>query len=350
MKRVTAWILIGLLATGPLQAQEYKVTTDRTDSFSVSLVKLLHAAVNRFEDCRGNLIQRTWIGEDYELTIPFPGNPTSIVRYDDWIKEAYIEYRGFADEKSREQGMWDLVAKIKNALGDQLYDPYENKRDKEIMYYGLSIKDSKGVFSMNMEIYGGSTSADSYVMGTDREDETKPQQNYLLLKIYPGIPYYFYDIRPVAAPDMILDSTIRRLLLLAESDFEALPVRKMDTSIPKRKGMDTIMVNRTDVFMNYMGARYSANLKFPAETDSALFNRQWLYYQQVLQAAIGNGAYLLYSLDGQPYINFYPRTYIGTKPEVTLELEKGRDNRLFINIKIESGISYPTKCGWNPDD
>jgi len=104
----------------------------------------MNAAVGQFKDCKAELM-----GDDYKVTIPFPGRVMGIVRYRDWDNNVYVEFRGFPDKESQAEGVRNLVNKIRRALEDQLYDP--NNGREEISFYGMSVKDRNGYFSMNPE-------------------------------------------------------------------------------------------------------------------------------------------------------------------------------------------------------
>lgn len=346
---ITIWLLVSM-AAGPLQAQEYKVRTDQADSFSVALVRLLNCAAERFRDCTGDSIRTTWLlGTDSRSTVQVPGSVMTIVRGRDWDANVYAEFRGYSDKKTRDQGIRDLVKKIKKALGDQLYDPYENEEQKDIYFYGLSIKDKNGYFSMNMELFGGASSAPIYLLGPENEDDLQIPKNFVLLKIYPGIPNYQYYIRPVAAPDLKLDATLRQLLSVAEKDFESIRDKNADTLIKKRRRTDTIHLNGFNIRMNYRGSNYSANYFIPASGDSVEFRKQWLYYQQALQAALGSRyVYHKYEMDGRPQLVYYE--YGSNKPRVYLQLNNEYDRSASIHIRVESAFTHPTRRNLDLDD
>ncbi len=345
------FLLASLIIAHGAQAQQYKVSTTQSDSFSVAIVKLLNAAVSRFSDCKGDSIRTTSLmGEDRQLGFHFPGSTIGIVRTRDGDVNAYIEFRGFANKKSRDEGIRALVQKIKTALGEQLYDPNEQKDNSEIYFYGLSVKDTNGYFSMNMELFGGSSSAPVYLLGPEREEEGPTKEDFILLKIYPGIPYYQYYIKPVPAPNIELDKTLRELLVASHQDFETL--RTSTTSIPaRRKKADTLSMNGYEVVVNYRGANYSANLYFPAATDSSAFQRQWLFYQQALQAALGTKyVFGFSSMDELPSAIYYPGYYTGENlPRTHLRLYKEGGTQL-LHVRIESNVAHPTKRGMDRDD
>jgi len=345
-------ILALLVFILPATAQEYKVTTAQTDPFSTALVDLLNCAAGRFRDCKGDSIRSTSLmGDDHKLAIELPGSSMAIVRSRDWDRNVYVEFRGFTGKKERDKGIRDLVGKIKNALGEQLYDPNANKSPADIYFYGLSVKDKNGYFSMNMELFGGSSSAPVYLLGPEKEEDQLPKKDFVLLKIYGGIPDYQYYIRTIPPPDEKLNLTLRQMVRAAITDFDSLRATRKDSVFQKRKRTDTLHLNGFDVSMNYSRANYSACLSFPIEVDSASFHEQWQYYQQVLQAALGSEyVYHLYSLQETPYVVYYRKEYVENKPRVYLELEKQYNGSLLITIRIESSFSHPTKRSVDPDD
>jgi hypothetical protein len=343
-----------MLATGLLflttlaGAQEYKVSTDQPDSFSIALVKVLNAAPGKFTTCKGEFIRSGSLsGYEYKLNIPFPGSSMAIVRCRDGDQHVYIEFRGFKGKKERDGGIMDLARKIRKALGEQLYDPYENKDPGELYFYGLSVKDSKGYFSMNMELFGGRSAAGSYLLGPEEEDRSKPQQDFILLKIYGGTPAYNYYINSTDPPDKALHATFTQLIKEAATDFDQL--RAQTDSYPqKRKRFDTLRLNSFTVIMNYRGSHYSASLQFRV-TEGLPPQEAWQYYQQALQAALGSDyVYQVYKSGAQPAILYY-RMEGEDKPRIYLQQE-GEDNNPCIGIRIESSFSHPVKRSLDRDD
>jgi len=355
MRSILILLLVLTFPSAQLQAQVYKVTTGQQDPFSLAFVKLLNCAAGRFKDCTGDSIRSTSLmGDDHKLSFSFPGSAMAIVRSRDGDRNAYIEFRGFTGKEGREQAIRELVVKIKKALGPQLYD--ENKNDKEIYFYGLSIKDTNGYFSMNIELFWGRSSAPIYLLGPEWEDESQPKKDFVLLKIYGGIPTYQYDIHTVPPPDALLDITLQKLLVDATTDFDKIKLKEKDSLLKKTKRKrDTVQLNGFNVLLNYRGGNYSANMQFDAAPDTAAFNLQWLHYQKAVQAAVGSGyVYYLYN-NGYPHnyrdqgVLYYSRDQ-SNKPRIYLSLEKGADNRRFIQIKIQSTITHATKRSLDPDD
>ena len=355
MKRVATAILI-LIITFPASGQSYKVTARQSDPFSLALVNVLNCAATRFTDCRGDSIRTTWLmGTDYKLNVSFPGSTGAIVRKGDWDVNTYIEFRGYKDKKSRNEGIKDLIARIKHALGDQLYDRYADMNADSLYFYGLNIKDANGYFSMNMELFGSTSSEPVYLLGPEREDKSKAQTHFILLKIYGGVPAYQYYIRERKAPDPELHKVVQQLAKSSENDFSDLRRKKADppgADLPGAfKKSDTLRLHGIPVSMTFRGSNYSAALSFAVPDDSVKFNKEWLYYRYVLEAALGT-SYVFYPYDtkDEAYALFYDSKYRENSPRVYLQYRKVGKTASQIVIRIQSATSHPTSAGLRADD
>lgn len=332
-------------------AQEYHVSTTRTDSFSLALVHLLQCATSHFRECTGDSIRTTWLmGTDHQLAFPFPGSIAAIIRKRDWDVNAYIEFRGYKNVQEREKGIRDIVSKIKLALGEQLHDRNTANNGTILYFYGLALKDRNGYFNMNMELFGSSSAAPIYLLGPEKEPESDSKRHFVLLKIYPGVPRYQHYIRSIPPPDPKLHHTIQQIVKWAAGDFDSLRNRKRDSLINPNKNRETIQLNGEDVHMHYRG-NYSATLSFPQKTaDKITFAERWTYYQRILQAALGSDyVYAIYGLNGKPYVVYYPMVNGGKRPGIYLEKDQDSMSGT-ISIKISSTVSHPTKAGLDLDD
>jgi len=344
--KISVMLLLLCFFSGSALAQEYKVSTTQQDAFSVALVKLLNAAPDGFKSCKGKLIRSTSLmGDDHQLTIPFPGSAAAIVRIRDWNQTAYIEFRGYANKQSRIKGVYDIVAKIKKALGNQLYDGNEDPKKDDIDFYELSIKDRNGFFSMNMEVLSGASSAPIFLLGPEREDETKPKADFVLLKIYGGVPDYRHYIRPSVATDKKLDSVLRLLIRSSETDFATPTFEKTRAAAIRQEKFDTLHINGIDVVMKYRGANYSALLIFPVESNSQ-YDKAASNLLHSLEAALGSGYVYQEAKPGYPLNTvFFSKDYIENKPRVYLMDRPVNSDSPTILIMIESSYVHTTTRG-----
>jgi hypothetical protein len=224
-----------------------------------------------------------------------------------------------------------------------------NKDDNRIVFYGLGIKDANGYFSMNMELFASSTSKPVYLLGPDSEDEKAKKSHFVLLKVYPRIPDYQYYIRKVNTPDETLNSVLSRLVQYAKTDFDSLRVRKYDSTMSKRKGRDTFMLQAHKVYMQYH-SNYTATLQFNASDDPSEFKKQWEYYQRIVQSFLGENYVYHYSdLGNDKWVFYYAQHGGDRQPRFHLRTtnEKGRK---LISIVISSTASHPVKAGLDADD
>ena len=350
--KISVMLLLLCLLSGSGAAQEYKVSTTQQDVFSIALVKLLNCAADGFKNCKGKLIRSTSLmGDDHQLNIVFPGSAAAVVRIRDWEKNAYIEFRGYTDKQSRIKGVYDIVAKIKKALGDQLQDRYEGLKKDDVGFYGLSIKDRNGFFSMNMEVFSGASSAPIYLLGPEREDETKPASDFVLLKIYGGVPSYQHYIHAIAPPDRKLDTVLRLLIRSAEKDFASPPFEATSATAFKRKKEDTVRVNGIAVYMVYRGANHSAILTFPVNPNSIPYDKQWNNLQRSLEAALGSDYVYQKSRPGDLLdFVFFSKDYIEKKPRVYLMDLPVDSAAPTISIRIESSYTHEVSRGLRIDD
>jgi len=326
--------------------QQYLVRTNEKDSFSLAFVKLMNSGVNHFEDCKGELIRRSWQGDDYKLTVPLPGGYLGIVRH--YLgNDVKIEYRGFADSSERNGALRKLVKQIKKALGDQLDGDYDLILSGDNSFYGMNIKDQYGYFSSTIEIFSGSSSASSYLLSDYRdEDLLLPQQHFFILKIDGGLPFYFYNVPEVCPPDLVLDSTIRFIMEAAKNDFRSFKEKRFDSDLMRRRGTDTILKNGHEIFVSYNRSEYTASLFFPAPTDSLAFKNRWEYYRQVVSAVTGTGyAYFFFNDDKDPHIKYFSYN----RNSIELEFRKMKRGN-FIRIKVVGSEYHPQKRGLDRED
>jgi hypothetical protein len=329
MKRCTASLLL-LLFLSTANAQEYKVTTDKTDPFSQSLVQLLNAAATTFNTLKGDSLRSTSLmGDDYKLNIDITGSHFAVVRIRDWDHNVYVEFRGYADVKAVGKGVRDLVAKMQHALGAQLETP---------RFVGnmtsLCIKDSKGFFASNIDVFAGSSSSDPYLLGPEKEKEDgTPKKYFILLKIHAGVPnYQSYIPANIIAPDPSLDKTVKQLVKDAVTDFKSLPPLVQSTSTKKRK-TDSLSMNGYPVYVSKRGQNYSVAIPvFPAKLSLDDCHT-------ALQAALGNRYVVQTSeLMERKYNIYYVPNNNAMWP--TIYLEYPRDPVL---IRIESRHGHATK-------
>lgn len=341
MKRFPLIALIFFI-NASAHTQEYKIYTKQTDPFSRSFVQLLNAASTGFKELKGDSIRSTWLmGDDYKLDLSIEGSHTGVVRVRDWDTNAYIEFRGYADLKAVSKGIRDLVHKMQQALGDQVEKP---------RFYGnmtsLAIKDQKGFFSSNIEVFAGSSSAEPYLLGPEKEPEDGlPKKYFILVKVHAGIPHYQYYIRGnMAPPDRALHQTLQQLIKEAAMDFKALPppVAHVDPAIKKKK-TDTINMNGYTVYVNKRGQNYSTSLVIDPNKLSIAG------CHQALQAALGN-RYVFYESDlmERKYTFYYVPNDNNMPPAVFLE--HPRDNNDPIIIRIQSRHGHETKRGLDIED
>lgn len=322
-------------------SQEYKIYTKQTDPFSRSLVQLLNAAPTGFKELKGDSIRSTWLmGNDYKLNLSIEGSHIGVVRIRDWNTNAYIEFRGYADLKAVSKGIRELVNKMQQALGDQLQKP---------RFYGnmtsLGIKDQKGFFSSNIEVFASSSSAEPYLLGPEKEPEDgKPKKYFILVKVHAGIPHYQYYIPAnIAPPDKALHKTLQQLVREAATDFKALPpVAHPDPSIKKKK-TDTIKMNGYTVYVSKRGQNYSTSLAIEQSKLSLAG------CHQALQAALGS-RYVFHESDlmERKYTFYYVPNDNSMPPAVFLE--HPRDNSDHIIIRIQSRHGHETKRSADLDD
>jgi hypothetical protein len=319
MKRTLLIIVLFTLTSYP-KAQQYHVSTEQRDSFSIALVKLLNAVTNRFEDYKGDSLTYNWLtGFDYRLNLDFPGSSMAVVRARDWDRNAYVEFRGYKDEKSVRNNFQLLIEKIKKAMGDQLLMPeWKINADSYVQMIGFSLKGKTGYFNSNFEMFTGQSTLDPY-LGSSAKEGSGPQKYFILLKINGRTPSYKYYISPnVSPPDEKLHKTLKQLLESAAEDFVSLHGKKPRTL--KRKKIDSLSINGHIVVMNYRGAHHTATISFPAPLDSIAFNKQWEWCHRSIQAAVGSAyVYLPFKLTESRYIAYHAKSYKCNNPDVQLE-------------------------------
>lgn len=339
MKRCCVSLLF-LLLLSTTNAQEYKVTTDKADPFSQSLVHLLNAAATKFTTLKGDSLRSTSLmGDDYKLNIDIAGSHFAVVRIRDWDTNVYVEFRGYADMKAVSKGVRDLIAKMQHALGDQLEMP---------RFVGnmtsLCIKDSKGFFSSNIEVFAGSSSADPYLLGPEKEKEDgQPKKYFILLKIHSGVPHYqAYIPANITTPDPALDKTIKQLVKDAVIDFESLPSLAKSTTAKKRR-TDSLSMNGYPVYVSRRGQNYSVTI--PVYPSKLLLDG----CHTALQAALGNRYVVQTSELMERKYNIY---YVPNNDAMwpTIFLEYPRDPTSPALIRIESRHGHATKRSADLDD
>jgi hypothetical protein len=330
-----------IFINAPAYTQEYKIYTKQTDPFSRSFVQLLNAASTRFKELKGDSIRSTWLmGDDYKLNLPIEGSHTAVVRIRDWDTNVYVEFRGYKDLDAVSKGIRELVDKMQKALGDQMEKP---------RFYGnmtsLNIKDQKGFFSSNIEVFAGSSAAEPYLLGPEKEpNDGTPKKYFILLKVYAGIPHYQYYIpNNIAPPDKALHQTLKQLVKEAATDFEALPpVAHADPSAKKKK-TDTILINGYTVYVSKRGQNYSTSLAI----DQNKFSLADCH--QALQAALGNRYVFQESDLMERKYTFYYVPHDNNMPPAVF-LEHPRDNSDKIIIRIQSRHGHETKRSADIDE
>ncbi len=339
MKKLFINLLFIFTATTPLLAQQYRVTTTQTDPFSKALVQLLNCGINKFDNCKGAFLQNTLFGEtEDQLTISFPNSIAGIVRSGDWDKNAYVEFGPYADKNSMAKALSELKQQIKTALGKQLYN---ERRVDSVLFYGMSIADDNGHFQSSFELMTGTTREKSYLLtpAINTIDKTKPEHNFILLKVQGGVPSYYYNIPAgIKAPDDALRLTLQQLMRSSMTDFQNL---LPDTSAKKKRER---IINGHAIFFDRQGSNRSASIHIPVAADSAAFQQQWKYYQQVMQAAAGREyEYAITIIDNIPYIVYFHMQYESKLPRLYLEVNSWDGQERFIELKVESSITHPVK-------
>ncbi len=352
---ILSWLIFSLLTAS---SQEYKVSTDKTDAFSIALVRLLNCAVTDFNSCKGQHLQYTMMQEnEYRLMIDFPGATAAIVRErDSWDKNAYVEFRGYKNLTELKNGMIFLMNKVKHALGDQLNPDHtlHSGPDNAWFLTGMGIRDQNGYFSSNIELMSGSSSSPSYLLEKTgiKPDDSASRQYFILLKVQRGIPSYFNYIRnSIPAPDKLLDEIVKELVIEAGTDF--MKFNKKNENITTSRHADTILLKEQKIYLRYGGQNYQATLMFPSSPEKNKFEKLWNYYQQVVQSALGED-YVYYSSSYDAHLNgevgkgrtsivYFRKDHKPDQPRVYLEAGEDSDGLPVIFIKIESSVSHPVK-------
>jgi hypothetical protein len=356
MKKLSL-VLLALISILGLPAQEYKVTTNQEDDFSKALVQLLNAAANRFEDCTGDSIRSTWLlGDDYRLTIPFPGSTIGVVRTRDYDRNVYVEFRGYKNVAEVNKGVRTMISKLKKALGDQLVEPGISGAPNVTQFSIMSIRDKHGFFTSNIELLPGASHADPYLLGPEREEElNKPKKYFILLKVKQGIPSYQYYIKDgIIPPDEKLQAVLKRLLKEAATDFDSLPMMKSQERKPKK--VDTMQINGYTIWLNKRGAHRSANIVFDVAEDSIAVNKMMTWCRQAIEAAVGSTyVYFPYSyLNVKSFIyyaSYQAKGYKLNSPRIDLEYAPERYNKpIPVVIKIQGVGIHPVKRSASFDD
>ena len=350
MKKLFISTLVFLFGAPYLWAQQYKITTQQTDPFSVALVQLLNCGINRFDSCKGDFFQTTMMSQsEHQLTIKFPNSIAGIVRSADWDKNAYVEFGPYPDRYAMAKALKALKQKIKTALGTQLFD---DKRADTLLFYSMSIADAKGRFESSFELFTGTTREKSYLLTPTIHtiDTNKPQHNFILLKVEGGIPFYYYNIPPnLRSTDDSLHLTLQQLIRSATVDFKGLAP---DSFFSKKK-VRTLKMNGQDVIYNPRGGHHSASIRFPASTDSATQQKQWEYYQLIMQAAAGsNYIYHISTFDTWKHTVYFNKNYDQKQPRLYLKLTNRNTPEPYIELQIQSTTSHPVKRSrsYKPDD
>lgn len=315
-------ILISLLGFIRIPAQEYKVSTAQADSFSKNFIQLLQCATEKFEPCKGRFLRYTNLQEnEYELAIPFPGSAAGIVRFRDWDKNAYVEFRGFSDKKSLIGGMQVLIDKIKKALNDQVIisDIAGKEDDAGMQIANVSIKDIEGYFQPNIELLTGSSSH-TYLLSSVDENDKASKEYLILLKIYGGTPSYYHNVPAgIISPDKEMDDLLKFLLVAAAKDFDSLSAPDQPL---EKKHRDTIIINGEKILINTGGQNATCQLEFPASNDSLELRKQIKHYRLLIESAVGSSySYQVSKTGERSEIIYFPKQYNINKPSVELSLE-----------------------------
>jgi hypothetical protein len=339
MKKLFINAVLLFICGQQVSAQHYQITTTQTDPFSAALVQLLNCGINKFEDCKGAFLQTTMLQEtEYQLNIPFPNSIAGIVRSGDWDKNAYVEFGPYADRYSMAKALKELKQKIKTALGSQLLD---DPHADSLVFYTMSIADANGHFQSSFELMTSATKEKSYLLTPtiNTTDKSKPEHNFILLKVQGGIPSYYYNIpADVHAPDESMQLTLQQLMRSSTTDFQDL---LSDTSAKKK---NTRTINGHLIFFDRWGSNRSASIHIPVAADSAVFQQQWKYYQQVMIAAAGREyEYFVTAVDGIPFIVYFHIQYESKQPRLSMQVNTWDGKESFIELKVESRITHPLK-------
>jgi hypothetical protein len=350
----TGILCLLLLLTLLSPAQEYKITTTQKDDFSKALVQLLNSAASRFSDCIGDSLRSTWLlGDDYRLTIPFPGSTIGVVRTRDYDRNVYVEFRGYKNVEELNKGLKSLIEKIQKALGDQLVSPVITGNQKTLTQFSmLSIRDQHGYFTQNIELLPGSSHADPYLLGPEREEESnRPKKYFILLKVKAGIPSYQYYIKDgVSSPDQKLNAILKMLMKESVTDFDSLLI--MRSPERKQKKVDTLQMDGYTIWLDKRGGRRSANIVFDVAEDSVAIRDKMKWCQQAIEATVGSRyVYYPYSYSNTKSVIYYAMPYNIKKPRIDLTYSSDHYRKpVPVVIKIESLHSRPVKRSADLDD
>jgi hypothetical protein len=216
----------------------------------------------------------------------------------------------------------------------------------------LSIKDQHGYFTTNIELLPGSSHADPYLLGPEREEESNQQKKYfILLKVKAGIPSYQYYIRDgVSSPDQKLHAILKMLIKEAVTDFDSLPTLR--TSERKHKKVDTFQTDGYTIWLDKRGSHRSANIVFDVAEDSIAVRDKMKWCRQAIEAVVGSRyVYYPYSYSNTRSVIYYSTVYNLKNPRIELVYSSDRYRKpIPVIIKIESQRSRPVKRSANLDD
>jgi hypothetical protein len=340
MKRFIIGFIFCLFLNFSLDAQVYKVSTEQPDPFSQALVNLMNCGLQDFRDCKGDSLRSTSLeGDEYRLTINFPGSKAGIVRFRDWSRTAWIEFGNYSDTRSLATGIREITAMISKALGTQLNISHDllTGPDSSFFIASMGIKNEQGNFRPNIELMSGSNPASHLIQNNENSDHY-----FILMKLEGGIPEFFYSVKPVTPPNQNLHQTLQELLKAASTDFDTLNSADTTGIGVKKKNIGKIILNGRSVILNQIGGNHFAAIHIPY-ADSFSINDEWVYCQQAVQAAIGPSySYHLSEDEGRPFIVYFSNRSDESKPVIYLKQDLSTSS---IVIQVTSNFHHPVKRG-----
>lgn len=345
-KQLFVFITACVLYNGTIKAQVYTIKTDKYDQFSIAFVELLNCAVKKFSDCKGAFLQYTMMQQtESALTIAFPNSIAGIVRSRDWENDAYVEFGPYADRQELVVAIQSLKQKIQHALGNNLY---KDGRADNLLNFSMNIADEKGFFQSNFELLTGTTTEKSYLLtpSTHIKETGQREHHFILLKVQSGKPdYYYYVPHKMDVPDTGLQQVLRRMIAAADSDFDSLSKEKG----LRKKISEKVEIDGQAVIIERMGGNRSANIYIEAAADSIEFEKQWQYYQKVMQAAAGERYVFTETKNFSygPYVVYFNKLYDNTLPDMYLQVSNWKTKEQLIVLKVQSRFVHPVKRSAN---
>lgn len=352
MKRFSFLFILLIIFIQSLYAQGYKVSTDKTDPFSIAFVHLMNCAANNFNQCTGKPEEITGTMKVYRLIDSFPQTSYSNVIMDENTNYAEVSFGLFFEKDKAKKSIKILIEKIRTALGSQLNVRHEllSGPDSAFFLASLGIKDKNGYFEPNIEIsvyrrnYGEDTSRGEWMIKSDAQ----PISYTLRLKIDGGIPSYYFNVQPqVIMRETPLTSTLRYLVKAAENDFDSLHNSKENISVSKKR--DSILINGFPVVMNYRGQHFSAEVRTSIPDRTSSYDGPWEIYKHITESALNNKYSYFASPNQRWNIVYFRRDDVHQYPTIYLNMTT-ENGQLVFSISVTSGFSHPVKRSASLDD